>query len=632
MEGFTRGVQNDMLALQQGSSPVLSDVSGKEHYVAIGEYTQDDSGRDLAITKDGQWVEFNPQQHVIFEDESGRNMVYLRNKSQEEGPIGAAGRALGIGAVTNGIEFAIDSATRLAKVLGTSVRDIPQSLVQLYEQAAAKLGHSDELARQVAAQEQGVSLLRGQATRQDPDMHLDKSAAAGAQGSVVAARVNPAVGDQAQRVSEIPLEMSERLGEGRNIPISGPDQGAHFIAQRVQDEERAMNREIQGAYERVPNDTALDVDSASLAPYHVANELRTASVDLDNPLTPATQRAWQVVKDLENPELLGGRELGKYIPDESGAIVGYTIQGLEHARRKIRAAVESAATPADRRGARLVLKAYDDFLTGMINEALFSGSEEAYAALRQARSLRAEYGRLFEGGKGDATGNFVDLITEGDKSAGEVANWIFGAANGAVAEGPALRNVERLVEIFGSESQEMLALRQLLWAKISLDPKTLEPLSAARMLQQLKVLVDGSGRNISSRIFTREQLATMRRLRGTLQNMTYPPRIGNAGQSGYEMSRNMQGLVSKMVGGLGLTGAVAGLATGTIDAATAFASMTATIATAAAINFGGKIKQARKANYIVNPKMRSSISDRRSRTISNFAKGQQLALPPIIQD
>ena len=80
---------------------------------------------------------------------------------------------------------------------------------------------------------------------------------------------------------------------------------------------------------------------------------------------------------------------------------------------------------ADRRAASAVKRSFDGWLDDAIDNTLFSGSPEGLEKLKEARNLRAEYGRLYQGD--DSVGRTIDKMVKREATPAEVSNWLYGA-------------------------------------------------------------------------------------------------------------------------------------------------------------------------------------------------------------
>jgi len=103
----------------------------------------------------------------------------------------------------------------------------------------------------------------------------------------------------------------------------------------------------------------------------------------------------------------------------------------------------------------LLKREYDRWLDDSIDNALVTGDKEALAAIKEARSLRAEFGRRFEG---DAdVDNFIGTMIEQDKTPDELIGVALGASQ--VSKAGAARYVDRLKVATNNDPEVLGALK-----------------------------------------------------------------------------------------------------------------------------------------------------------------------------
>ncbi len=99
-EGFIRGTATELGAALQGTSPVITTLTGKPNYRRIGGFATADFG-PVAITDAGKWIDVDPTLHVILPDpQTGKPTVYARSEETDE-DLSAAARLLSFGAVAS---------------------------------------------------------------------------------------------------------------------------------------------------------------------------------------------------------------------------------------------------------------------------------------------------------------------------------------------------------------------------------------------------------------------------------------------------------------------------------------------------------------------------------------------------
>jgi hypothetical protein len=119
----------------------------------------------------------------------------------------------------------------------------------------------------------------------------------------------------------------------------------------------------------------------------VTRSLDEQGMVIEPTTTPAASR---MVTELDNISSLRipNRVAPTPNPEEVAAV---NMQGLEQTRKRLNFLSNTAATDGDRRAARHVIRAYDDWLGNAFDNALFSGSDEALHAYRQARAANTDW-------------------------------------------------------------------------------------------------------------------------------------------------------------------------------------------------------------------------------------------------
>ena len=99
---FNEGLAAEYMAAVQGTSPVTRTLAGEANYPVVGELltAETELGPANTVVQAGpdQFVDFNPQTHVVF-PEGGRMVVYERTPEMEEGAITRGARMVGLGAL-----------------------------------------------------------------------------------------------------------------------------------------------------------------------------------------------------------------------------------------------------------------------------------------------------------------------------------------------------------------------------------------------------------------------------------------------------------------------------------------------------------------------------------------------------
>ncbi len=106
------GFANEFLGAFQGTSPVVNQITGKPNYEIVGQLQEADFG-PIAVSSSGQWVDVDPEKHVILLDpNTGKPTVYARNPETDE-DLMAAARLFALGGLTSPVTKIPSGVTNL---------------------------------------------------------------------------------------------------------------------------------------------------------------------------------------------------------------------------------------------------------------------------------------------------------------------------------------------------------------------------------------------------------------------------------------------------------------------------------------------------------------------------------------
>jgi hypothetical protein len=192
------------------------------------------------------------------------------------------------------------------------------------------------------------------------------------------------------------------------------------------------------------------------------------------------------------------------------------MQVLEQTRKRLNALSRAATNDADRRAARHVISAYDDWLGSAFDRALFSGSDEALQSYRAARAANTEWRQRFGFNGRDDADKIVNKIVTGEVTPQEAANYIVGASK-VGAKGVSSRLLTRLAEATGNDPEALQAIRGGVWNRLSQATEGTAAKPAAKVADDIGEFLNGSGRDVATRLFTPEQQGVMRAYAETLR-------------------------------------------------------------------------------------------------------------------
>lgn len=218
-----------------------------------------------------------------------------------------------------------------------------------------------------------------------------------------------------------------------------PVEAFEGVTERVRSLADRLQGKVGEAYDVAGSQkAAVSADAVRQVPDRLRQALRDFPV---GELTPGTRAT------LENIQ----GKIGALGPDTKGV----TLRAIEEQRRILNNSLGAAANPTDRAALRTLKAEYDRWLDDAFESALVSGDEQALASMKEARGLRAEFGRRFEG---DAdVDKFIQQMIAGDKTPDELLNVALGASQ--VSKASAARYVERLKAATDNDPEVLGALR-----------------------------------------------------------------------------------------------------------------------------------------------------------------------------
>jgi hypothetical protein len=309
--------------------------------------------------------------------------------------------------------------------------------------------------------------------------------------------------------------------------MSPQDMAATLIARLRQGEQeaRATKERLYGIAGN--SDGAIDANAVRGVRADVTRSLDEQGLVVDPTLTPAASR---MVTELDNISSLRipNRVAPAANPDEVSAV---NMQGLEQTRKRLNALSQAATNDADRRAARHVIGAFDDWIGNAFDNALFSGSDQALQSYRAARAANADWRQRFGFNARDDADRIVNRIVTGEVTPQEVSNYIVGTSK-VGAKGVSSRLLTRVAEATGNDPEAMQAIRGGVWNRLSQATDGTAAKAPARVINDINEFLQGSGRDVATRLFTPEQQGVMRAYADTLR------RGGQARETLDEVAKN----------------------------------------------------------------------------------------------
>jgi hypothetical protein len=426
--------------------------------------------------------------------------------------------------------------------VGIDPADVSDRLAREYARRAGETGPGAATAREVAASEFDVPLLRGQATGDFGQIAFEQAAKANARGETAGNIVRGRFERQDVAVEGAKKSLAGEFGQ---VATQDERASAGLALAGVRQQEATMGREVADAYrevERLGKGASISKDALENLHPTVQERLREAGhriYDGSN-ITPASAQAMNMLEEISTPS----------VPDltrKSGdalSPVGVALDAFEKIIRRPIAGKgglrESAATPTDRMVMGEIVKGIDTWLDDVVDLGLISGNWNAVQALKDARSRASHKFKLFgERENAPAAANkALERMIEADVTEQEVANYIFG--RNKIGDSPIAFNVaKRIQEIVGPGSDEWQAVRRGMWQRLVDVPPGVDAMGAQTVSQNIFQFVNGKGKATAELMFNADELAKMRRFAAVLKS-TVPPRAAtNPSGSAYEVARTL---------------------------------------------------------------------------------------------
>lgn len=323
---------------------------------------------------------------------------------------------------------------------------------------------------------------------------------------------------------------------GGRAPLTRPQDAGEVVGDAVRNEAARGQAGYREAYRDA---LSREGEFGDLAFRDIGERIRRNALQGENPVvisdvtTPVASRALQhldaninqfQVQNRAQPRSAEPRTAGEVrfpgepvraggATEEAGRAVGLNMRGVEQARKELTAFYRSARASGnaeDMRAVRGIIEGFDNELETALATGLFKGDETALPALREARRLFSEYQRTFRPqGAGDDVGAAMRRIVERNATPEEIANMLYGSARTG-STGLSVRLADRLEQTLGRDSEAFGSVRQAAWMRVSQPRNAAGEVDPAKAASNILDFVDGSGRSLAQRLFSREELGAMR--------------------------------------------------------------------------------------------------------------------------
>ena len=316
-----------------------------------------------------------------------------------------------------------------------------------------------------------------------------------------------------------------------------PAELAQGAATRVSQQADELGERITQAYKRAGEGgrTAIAPEAVRGLPQRLQAAVRDFAPNATT--TPVTSKTLDQVKLAADSILKGA---------EGGNVSGVTLKALETQRRILNNNIAATGLNKADKAAMVTLKReFDGWLDDAFDTALVSGDPKALAALKEARGLRAEFGKRFEGGAD--TDRFIAGLLDGSRTPEELVNIALGASQVSKAGGA--RFIDRLRVAADNDPAVIGNLRAAHFLRMTQGSNG-QPLPMGQLVRNIRATEYGNASVIKA-LYSPAEWAEVRRLASALEPLI--PKGDFARTSG-TTERLARMLFSRVGGGLPMVG------------------------------------------------------------------------------
>lgn len=408
-----------------------------------------------------------------------------------------------------------------------------------------------EMADQLSSAKSAIASSYGEGSGPNVASRIARNIASNAEQETQAARTATAEGDaavladwerahNATREGIAGQENSAAQAARASIGDMSPqDMGATLIARlrRGEREAHATKERLYGIAGR--SDGAIDADAVRGVRSDVTRSLDEQGLVVDPQLTPAASRMVTELGDISNLRIPNRVASPTSMAQGDVQTAAVSMQGLEQTRKRLGAMAQAATNDADRRAARHVMNAYDDWLNNAFDNSLFSGSDEALNAYRSARAANTNWRTRFGFNARDDADRLINRVVTGEVTPQEFSNWLVGSTQ-VGSKGVSSRLLTRVAEATGNDQEALQAIRGGVWNRLTQATAGIAEKAPDKIANDIGEFINGSGRDVAQRLLTPQQRAIAETYAETLR------RGANARETLAEAAKNTKPSAAKI--------------------------------------------------------------------------------------
>jgi hypothetical protein len=410
-------------------------------------------------------------------------------------------------------------AERAAEIAAkTGFKPSPQQAARL-AQAVPQIDAGADPRALIGAEEFGLQYTRGQ-RQMDPVKKFDLLSREETLRQMPDGINAPLLLAERNNAEAIPAAIERIAGAYGAKPGASPSALMAMIQGKVAGQADELKGRISTAYDAAGKSERAAVSAQAVAglPDRTRSALRDFDITPD--LTPATARTLVQIKSVAS------------LPEN---VKGVTLRAIETQRRIINHNLGAATNDTDRTAMRVLKEEYDRWVDDAVETALINGDEAALAAIKEARGLRAEFGRRFEGRNADVD-KFIQGMVRGGRTPEELLDLALGA--GQVNKSSSARFIDRLKVATNDDPEILNAMKAANFLRLTQDAAG-RPLDPGRIVSNIAKLNE-SNPGVIRALYSPEEWAQVQRLASALEPLVAQGTFAKTSGSGERVLRMFQ--------------------------------------------------------------------------------------------